>query len=43
MIGRSRDRHDNRPIQSRQSMLSHGRHESKSRSNSRVSTNHGIM
>ena len=37
--GRSRDRHDNRPIQSRQSTLSHGRDKSRSRSNSRVSTN----
>ena len=33
MRGRSRDRHDNRPIQPR-------REESRSRSNSRVSTNH---
>ena len=33
MRGRSRDRHDNRPIQSR-------RDGSRSRSNSRVSTNH---
>ena len=40
MRGRSRDRHDNRPIQSRQSTLSHGRDESRSRSNSRVSSNH---
>ena len=39
MRGRSRDRHDNRPIQSRQSTLSHRRDESRSRSNSRVSTN----
>ena len=38
--GRSRDRHDNRPIQSRQSTLSCRRDESRSRSNSRVSTNH---
>ena len=37
---RSRDRHDNRPAQSRQSTLSNGRDESRSRSNSRVSTNH---
>ena len=36
---RSRDRHDSRPIQSRQSTLSHGRDKSRSRSNSRVSTN----
>ena len=40
MRGRSRDRHNNRPIQSRQSTLSHGRDKSRSRSNSRVSTNH---
>ena len=39
MRGRSRGRHDNRPIQSRQSALSHRRDESRSRSNSRVSTN----
>ena len=39
MRGRSRDRHDNRPVQSRQSTLSHGRDESRSRYNSRVSTN----
>ena len=39
MGGRSRDRHKDRPIQSRQSTLSHGRDESRSRSNSRVSTN----
>ena len=38
--GRSRDRHDNRPMQLTQSTLSHGRDESGSRSNSRVSTNH---
>ena len=38
--GRSRHRHDNRPVQSNQSTLSHGRDESRSRSNSRVSTNH---
>ena len=37
--GRSRDRHDNRPVQSRQSTLSHRRDESRSRSNYRVSTN----
>ena len=36
MISRSRDRHDNRPIQSRQSTLSHGRDESRSKSNSWV-------
>ena len=40
MRGRSRDRHDNRPVQSRQSTLSHGRDKSRSRSNSRVSTDH---
>ena len=40
MRGRSRDRHKDRPIQSRQSTLSHGRDKSRSRSNSRVSTNH---
>ena len=39
MRGRSRDRNNDRPIQSRQSTLSHGRDESRSRSNSRVSTN----
>ena len=39
MRGRSRDRHDSRPIQSRQSTLSHGREESRSRSNSRVGMN----
>ena len=39
MRGRSRDRHDNRPVRSRQSTLSHRRDESRSRSNSRVSTN----
>ena len=38
--GRSRDRHKDRPTQSRQSTLSCGRDESRSRSNSRVSTNH---
>ena len=43
MRGRSRDRHDNRPIQSRQSILSHGRDESRSNSYSRVSTNHDCM
>ena len=40
MRGRSRERHDNRPIQSLQSTLSHRRDESRSRSNSRASTNH---
>ena len=40
MRGRSRDRNNDRPIQSRQSTVSHGRDESRSRSNSRVSTNH---
>ena len=38
--GRSRDRNNDRPTQSRQSAVSHGRDESRSRSNSRVSTNH---
>ena len=37
--GRSRDRHDNRPVQSRQSTLSHGGDKSRSRYNARVSTN----
>ena len=40
MRGRSRDRNYDRPIQSRQSTLSHGRDESRSRSRSRVSTNY---
>ena len=40
MRGKSRDRHNDRPAQSRQSILSHQRNESRSRSNSRVSTNH---
>ena len=39
MRGRNRDTHDNRPVQSRQSTLSHGRDKPRSRSNSRVSTN----
>ena len=43
MRGRSRERHDNRPVQSRQSTLCHGRDESRSRSNSRVSTNHDLV
>ena len=43
MRGRSRDRHDNRPVQLRQSSLSHRRDESMSRSNSRVSTNHDCV
>ena len=43
MRGRSRDRYGNRPVQSRQSTLSHGRDESRSRSNSRVSTNHNCV
>ena len=43
MRDRSRDRHDNRPVQSRQSTLSHRRDESKSRSNSIVSTNHDCV
>ena len=40
MRGRSRDRNNDRPIQSRQSTLFHGRDRSRSRFNSRVSTNH---
>ena len=40
MRGRSRDRLDKRPVQSRQSKLSHRRDKARSRSNSRVSTNH---
>ena len=40
MRGQSRDRNNDRPVQSRQSTLSHGRDGSRSRSNSRVSTNH---
>ena len=43
MRGRSRDRNNDRPIQSRQSAVSHGRDESRSRSNSRVSTNHDCV
>ena len=43
MRGRSRDRYNDRPIQSRQSTLSHGRDESRARSNSRVSTNHDCV
>ena len=39
MRGRSRDRNNERPVQSRQSTLSYGRDGSRSRSNSRVSTN----
>ena len=39
MRGRSRDRNNDRLIQSRQSTLSHGRDKSRSRSISRVSTN----
>ena len=38
--GGSRDRNNNRPSHSRQSILSHGRNESRFQSNSRVSTNH---
>ena len=38
--GRSGNRHNDRPVQSKQSTLSCGRDESRSRSNSRVSTNH---
>ena len=40
MRGRSRDRNNDSPIQSRQSTLSCGRDETRSRSNSRVSTKH---
>ena len=40
MRGRSRDRNNDRSIQSRQSTVSHGRDESRSRYNSRISTNH---
>lgn len=40
MRGRSRDRNNDRPVQSIQSTLSHARDKSRSRSNSRVSTNH---
>ena len=40
MRGRSRDRNNDRPVQSRQSTLSCGRDESRSRSNSRISTSH---
>ena len=39
MRGRSRDRNNDRPVQSRQSTLSCERDKSRSRSNSRVSTN----
>ena len=38
--GRNGDKNNDRPIQLRQSTLSHGRDESRSRSNSRVNTNH---
>ena len=40
MRGRNRDKNNDRLIQSRQSTLSHGRGESRFRSNFRVSTNH---
>ena len=40
MRGGSRDRNNDRPIQSRQSTLSHVRDRSRSRSSSTVSTNH---
>ena len=43
MRGRSRDRNNDRPVQSRQSTLSHGRDGSRSKSNSRVSTNHDCI
>ena len=39
MRGRGRDRNNDRPVQTRQSTLSNGRSGSRSRSNSRVSTN----
>ena len=39
MRGRIRARYNDRPAQSRQSTLSHGRDESRSRSNSRVRNN----
>ena len=40
MRGRSRDRNNDRPVQSRQNTLSHERDKSRSGSNSRVNTNH---
>ena len=40
MRGRSRDRNNDRPVQSRQSTLSYGRDRSRPRSNCRVSSNH---
>ena len=43
MRGRSRDRNNDRPIQSRQSTLSHRRDGSRSKSNSKVSTNHDCI
>ena len=43
MRGRSRDRNNDRPIQSKQSTLFHRRDKSRSRSNSRVSTNHDCV
>ena len=43
MRGRSKDSHNDRPVQSRQSTLSHGRNESRSRSNSRVNTKHDLI
>ena len=43
MRGRSSYRNNDRPIQSRQSTVSHGRDESRSGSNSRVSTNHDCV
>ena len=43
MRGRNRDKNNDRPVQSGQSTLSHGRDESRSRSNSRVSTNHDCV
>ena len=43
MRGRSRDRHNDRPIQSGQSTLFYGRDAYMSRSNSRVSANHDCV
>ena len=43
MRGRNRDRNNDRPVQSRQSTLSHGRDKSRSISNSRVSTYHDCV
>ena len=43
MRGRSRDRNNDRPVQTRQSTLSNGRSGSRSRPNSRVTTNHDCV